>query len=157
MLKKIFIVSTLVVIKSQGMLVPTMVSEASGALCSAGSYYCVFKGTKDWSSSCGTEQDKKRFYSYLGVATGLKAASLIFNAPGFSTKQKRDFWIIKEIGALYMGMGLCLIESGIKNHRNEYLQQKAKQDACMGVMLLLWGGCHVAVPVFMEAREQCTT
>lgn len=157
MLKKIFMSLTLVVGKSQGMLVPTMVSETSGALCSAGSYYCVFKGINDWSRSCGNEQDKKRLYSYLGVAAGLKAASLIFNAPGFSTKQKRDFWIIKEIGALYMGMGLCLIESGIKKHRDERLLQKAKQDACMGVILLLWGGYHVAVPAFMEGREQCTT
>ncbi len=157
MLKKIFMLLTLVAGKSQGMLISTIVSETSGALWSAGSYYCVFKGINELSRSSGTEQDKKRFYSYLGVAAGLKAASLIFIAPGFSTKQQRDFWIIKEIGALYMGMGLCLIESGIKKHRDERLQQKAKQDACLGLMLMVWGGYHVAVPAFMEGRERCTT
>jgi hypothetical protein len=157
MLKTILILLILVFVKAQGMLVPRIMPEASGALCSAGGYYCMFKGIKDWSRSSGTEQDKKRFYSYLGVAAGLTAASLVINSPDFSTNEKRNLWLIKEIGALYMGMGLCLIESGIRKHDNELLQQKAKQDVGLGVMLMVWGGYHVAVPAIIEGRERCTT
>lgn len=60
------------------------------------------------------------------------------------------------MGSLYMGMGLYLIESGIKKHRNEWLQQDAKQDLCMGMILMLMGGFHVAVPALMEGADSCT-
>jgi hypothetical protein len=53
-------------------------------------------------------------------------------------------------------MGLYLIESGIKKHRNEWLQQDAKQDLCMGMILMLMGGFHVAVPALMEGADSCT-
>ena len=91
------------------------------------------------------------------IAAVLTAASLVINSPDLSTNEKRNLWLIKEIGALYMGMGLCLIESGIRKHDNELLQQKAKQDVGLGVMLMVWGGYHVAVPAIIEAQERCTT
>jgi hypothetical protein len=105
MLKTILILLILVFVKAEGMLVPTIMSEASGALCSAGSYYCVVKGFDEWSGSCGNEQDKKRLYSYLGASAGLKAASLVFDAPYFVDYKKGGPLVTLRDGLAIYGNG----------------------------------------------------
>lgn len=147
MIKIIIFLVGLVCVNMQGMLTPETALAYGGAICSVGSYYFLAQAIDSYNH----EADVKKCCKLLKLSAGLKLSSIVFLAPKLSQKKYGGVLFgIEELGALYTGVGLYLLKSAHNKHICHYLPDQARQDLCMGSILMTLGAFTL---YFTHTRE----